>query len=132
MRGLSGKHTIVTGGAQGIGHAVVERLHEEGVEVVVFDVDGRKGADLALIPGVTLELCDVGAENDVAAATRRVVERHGGVDILVNNAGLMAYYDALHDGRGGLGAAVGGRSEGRLAVRQSAVPAMQARGEGAS
>jgi 2-hydroxycyclohexanecarboxyl-CoA dehydrogenase len=70
MRGLKGKTAIVTGGAAGIGAAIVERLREEGTKVVVFDLNGDPKVDITDYEAV---------KKAVAAA--------GPVDILVNNAG---------------------------------------------
>ncbi len=70
MRGLKGKTAIVTGGAAGIGAAIVERFRAEGTNVVIFDLNGEKKVDITDYEAV---------KNAVAAA--------GPVDILVNNAG---------------------------------------------
>src|SRR6185295_8804058 len=70
MRGLRGKTAIVTGGAAGIGAAIVERFKAEGVNVVVFDLKEKPAVDITDYEGVKAA---------VAAA--------GPVDILVNNAG---------------------------------------------
>lgn len=70
MRGLQGKTAIVTGGAAGIGAAIVERFKAEGTQVVVFDLKGEPGVDITDYEAV---------KKAVAAA--------GPVDILVNNAG---------------------------------------------
>jgi 2-hydroxycyclohexanecarboxyl-CoA dehydrogenase len=70
MRGLRGKTAIVTGGAAGIGAAIVERFQAEGTKVVVFDLNGDPKIDITDYEAV---------KKAVAAA--------GPVDILVNNAG---------------------------------------------
>ena len=70
MRGLRGKTAIVTGGAAGIGAAIVERFREEGTRVTVLDLNGEPAVDITDYAAV---------QNAVAAA--------GPVDILVNNAG---------------------------------------------
>jgi len=70
MKGLKGKTAIVTGGAAGIGAAIVERFKAEGTKVVVFDLKGSPSLDITDYEAV---------KKAVAAA--------GPVDILVNNAG---------------------------------------------
>ena len=42
MRGLKGKTAIVTGGAAGIGAAVVQRFKDEGVKTIVFDLKATR------------------------------------------------------------------------------------------
>jgi 2-hydroxycyclohexanecarboxyl-CoA dehydrogenase len=70
MKGLKGKTAIVTGGAAGIGAAIVERFREEGTKVVVFDLNGDPKVDITDY-----------------AAVQKAVAAAGPVDILVNNAG---------------------------------------------
>ena len=70
MRGLKGKTAIVTGGAAGIGAAIVRRFEEEGTKVVVFDLNGNPAVDITDYQQV-----------------RSAVDAAGPVDILVNNAG---------------------------------------------
>jgi 2-hydroxycyclohexanecarboxyl-CoA dehydrogenase len=70
MKGLHGKTAIVTGGAAGIGAAIVERFRAEGTKVVVFDLNGDPKVDIT----------DYDAVGKAVAAA-------GPVDILVNNAG---------------------------------------------
>ena len=75
---FSGKRAVVTGGAAGIGKAVIERLRAEGAEALAWDLDA--GAD-----GVSVDVSDPLA---VAAAAEETVARLGGLDILVCSAGI--------------------------------------------
>jgi 2-hydroxycyclohexanecarboxyl-CoA dehydrogenase len=70
MRGLKDKCAIVTGGAAGIGAALVQRFRDEGTRVEVFDLNGNPAVDITDYEAV-----------------RAAVARVGPVDILVNNAG---------------------------------------------
>jgi len=70
---------IVTGGASGIGAAVVSLLRERGDEVVVLDRDRTDG--------IQVDVTDAAA---VEAAVRDAAARLGGLDIVINNAGVGA------------------------------------------
>jgi NAD(P)-dependent dehydrogenase (short-subunit alcohol dehydrogenase family) len=82
---FTGLTAIVTGGAAGIGAAVVARLLEGGADVAVLDlrIDGADEAAFAV-------QADVADDASVRAAVAAVVERFGGIDIVVNNAGIGA------------------------------------------
>lgn len=86
---LEGKNAVVTGGAQGIGLAVSQRLAAEGSRVAVLDMD-PKAAAAALADsdarhmGIGCNIADSAAVDEAFAA---VVAAFGGVDIVVNNAG---------------------------------------------
>lgn len=86
---LGGKVALVTGGAQGIGEAIVRKLAEHGCKVVIGDVQEIKGQAVANNIGdaVTFHALDVTDPANWTAAIKQVVARHGGIDILVNNAG---------------------------------------------
>ena len=81
MFSLTGKIAIVTGGASGIGAAIVERFRAAGARVVIAD---RRFTDDA-----EFFRADVAREEDIFALLRWTSGRHGGVDILVNNAGIQ-------------------------------------------
>lgn len=88
-----GKVALVTGGAQGIGLAVAERLRRLGYSIVIGDVaSGRFDAALARLGGgnevLALEM-DVASEPSVALAFARVETRFGRLDVLVNSAGRL-------------------------------------------
>lgn len=89
---LKGKAVLVTGGANGIGRALVERLVAGGSTVGVFDLNQAALDKLAAdLPGVHCIACDVGNWEQVGASVNRFAELAGGkIDALVNNAGLVA------------------------------------------
>jgi len=97
MRGLKGKHVLITGGASGIGAATAERFLEEGSAVVVLDRDPRGLAnilkDSPKLAG-TVE-ADVSNLPQVQAAFEEAVKLMGGVDVLINNAGISIRHNFL-------------------------------------
>jgi NAD(P)-dependent dehydrogenase (short-subunit alcohol dehydrogenase family) len=86
---LNGRRAIVTGGASGIGEAIVRRFVAEGARVVVADVQEAAGEALAADLGVVFQRTDVTRAQDIEATVRRAVEEFGGIDAVVNNAGWV-------------------------------------------
>ena len=78
---LDGKHAVVTGGASGIGQAIVERLAEFGARVTVLDLNARDGFPFRIIP------TDVSSPESVADAFA-AIDEIAPVDILVCSAGI--------------------------------------------
>lgn len=91
------KVAIVTGAAGGIGAAIAARLHADGARVVIADLkpDAAEAAAAALVAKAGGEAigvaCDVGSEEQVAAAVAATITKFGRIDIVVNNAGLMTF-----------------------------------------
>jgi NAD(P)-dependent dehydrogenase (short-subunit alcohol dehydrogenase family) len=90
---VEGKVALVTGGASGIGEAVVELLAQEGATVVATDVDDLKGPEVvarttkAGRKAIFLEQ-DVTSEARWAEIVAEIERRYGRLDIMVSNAGI--------------------------------------------
>jgi 3-oxoacyl-[acyl-carrier protein] reductase len=80
---------VVTGGASGIGYAVVERLRRDGFRVSIWDMDAKALAEAkAVLPGIeTLEV-DIVEEAAVEAAAAETERRLGPIAALVHSAGI--------------------------------------------
>lgn len=87
---LNGHVAIVTGGAQGIGQAVVERLVASGAVVEIWDLDGDLAQETASQIGGTVfaRAVDVTKADAVMAAAKAAEAQHGPIDILVTSAGI--------------------------------------------
>jgi len=80
---------VVTGGAQGIGYAVAERLLEGGARVALWDRDeGALSEARARLGDVQTVLVDLTDRDAVAKATSRTQERFSQIDVLVHSAGI--------------------------------------------
>ena len=79
--------SIVTGGASGIGEAVVRRFIAEGAKVLIVDVNEDAGRALAdELDGASFLPLDVGEPANCDAMVRAAQQTFGRLDILVNNA----------------------------------------------
>lgn len=91
---LSGKTALVTGGARGIGRAIVETFCREGASVAFSDLNEVQGTQAAReleaqgYPVLFLRT-DVGVTAQVEDMAARTLARFGRIDILVNNAGIL-------------------------------------------
>ncbi len=95
MKFFKGKVAVVTGGASGLGRAMAFRFAEEGMKIVIGDIEKssleetvtafkQKGYD------VMGKLCNVAEAEDVEDLAKSTVEKFGAVDVLCNNAGVSA------------------------------------------
>ena len=89
MARIDGKVALVTGGASGLGEAIVRRFAAEGAKVVIADIDDEAGHALAREVGASTRFVhlDVSMEADWLAALAALNR----IDILVNNAGITTH-----------------------------------------
>lgn len=79
---------VITGGAQGIGYAVAQRMIENGATVVLWDFDAKRAEASAKKLGATAIHCDISDWDSVRAATKATESQFDRIDVLVNSAGL--------------------------------------------
>ena len=96
----SEKVAFVTGGAVGIGGAVCERLAQDGMTVIVADIDVEKASATAeRIRGAdgraVAQQLDVGSPESIARAFEQVSREYGRCDVLVNSAGIAKVFPFL-------------------------------------
>ena len=86
---LAGKVAVVTGGASGIGSAIVDAYATKGATVVVLD-RAMEGAQRKVSEGSAAAAieCDVTIEQSVVDAVSAVSAQFGRIDVLVNSAGV--------------------------------------------
>lgn len=135
---LSGQTAIVTGGAQGIGRAIVERLTAGGAAVAILDLehDVARAAAGEIDPTgkrVAAFRADVSDRESVATAVAAAVGRLGSLSILINNAGINTQRDRrpIHEyGEEDWTRILSVDLTGVFRVSRAAVPAMLAHGGG--
>jgi 3-oxoacyl-[acyl-carrier protein] reductase len=90
MQRFEGRCAVVTGGASGIGLAIVERLLAEGAHVAIWDIDGGKleafkSSQRDRVMTVTVDVADA---DGIARAAQETIRTLGKIDILVADAGI--------------------------------------------
>jgi NAD(P)-dependent dehydrogenase (short-subunit alcohol dehydrogenase family) len=97
MGRLNGEVVLVTGGASGLGKAVVERFVEEGARLAVLDRSADRLAELAaaLADKVVTVAGDVRSGADNQRAVEACVARFGKLDCAIGNAGIWDYSRSL-------------------------------------
>jgi 3-oxoacyl-[acyl-carrier protein] reductase len=89
---LNGRVAVVTGGAQGIGLAIAQRLLQSGARAILWDVDAqalnKAAGELSSLGQVDTRVVELTDDAAVAAACADAITKAGRIDILINNAGI--------------------------------------------
>lgn len=105
MERFKDKVAVVTGGAQGIGEAIANRLAGEGAAIGIFDIQSEKAQQVAdninsKGGNAAAFVADITTEKDVRQAAAGAENKFGKIDILVNNAGwskLVPFMDIKNE-----------------------------------
>lgn len=132
MTSLDNRVAIVTGGAGGMGHAVVKRFVEAGAQVVVTDIQEDAGRSLCSQLGEAVAFCphDVSRRQDWDAVIEFTQSRFGPADILVNNAGLLHYATIANMDEAAFDRLMAINVKGTFLGMQAVIPGMVAGGRG--
>ncbi|XP_073270357.1 uncharacterized protein [Primulina huaijiensis] len=139
-----GLSALVTGGATGIGRALVLALAQRGIFITVVDFSEEKGKEAASLAGTEVSKfhsnltftpvlfikCDVTDKNEIAAAFEKHVETYGGLDICINCAGIatpISFYTDETDGSKSWRRAIDVNLIGVIDCTRLAIQAMKAR-----
>jgi 3-oxoacyl-[acyl-carrier protein] reductase len=133
---LKGRVAIVTGGSRGIGRATVERLAEQGVDVIVNYVRDEAAAQEAVVAATQRGVRARAVKADVAQATeaeqliRETIEAFGRLDFLICNAGIWegAPVESMDEAQWDRVISI--NLKGTWAVCKAAVPHLKRQGSG--
>ena len=87
---LSAKVALVTGGAQGIGLAVANRMYQSGAHVIICDIDEKVAEEAVTnMPNKSsFHKIDITKPEIIEASIKKIISAFGSIDILVNSAGV--------------------------------------------
>ena len=89
--GTRERRVFVTGGASGIGKAIVETFCKEGFRVAFCDLDEKAGKETAQGTGAAFYPADVGNQTALEECMQQIFNEWGDIDILINNAGVSRF-----------------------------------------
>lgn len=134
---LTGKSTIITGAAGGIGLACAERFAKEGARLMIADVQASAGeAAAARLRGQGADVrfveADMGSKADVDNLVAETVSTYGRVDVLINNAAILRIAPCLEITEQDFDDSVRVNLKGYFLCAQAAAKQMVAQGGGGS
>jgi NAD(P)-dependent dehydrogenase (short-subunit alcohol dehydrogenase family) len=127
----AGRTALITGAAQGLGHAIALRLASEGYAVAVNDIAGdQRLMDLAAKTGGIAVPADIAHPDAAPAMVAQVTSQLGPVDVLVANAAAMAMSPFPDADAGEWWHQIDVNLTGHFRLIQAVVPGMRASGHG--
>ncbi len=129
---LKGRSVFITGGATGIGAALVEAFHGQSARVGFIDIDEAAGGALCeRLPGVWFAACDVRDAEALAASVRQARDALGPLAVLVNNVADDTRHEAAAMTPQAWRAALAVNLDPAFIAATAAYPMMKGAGRGA-
>lgn len=85
------RRVFITGGAGGIGKAIVKAFRAAGHRVAFCDKNEALGKETALQTGTKFYLVDVSDKDALENCERQIIEEWGDIDVIINNAGISQF-----------------------------------------
>lgn len=82
------KRVFITGGAHGLGQAMVEAFAAQGNKVAFCDINEAGGEDVAAATGTLFMPCDVCDKDALERCLQRLADEWGDIDVVINNVGV--------------------------------------------
>lgn len=127
MADLTGKVTLITAAAQGIGEASARAFAKAGARVIATDINAEKLKQLDSVPGITTRILDVLSTEAVNEAVREI----GRIDVLFNCAGIVHNGTLLEMSDSDLEFALDLNLWAQVRTIRAVLPQMLERGDGA-
>src|SRR4029453_3357417 len=94
MKRFENQVAVISGGAEGLGFGIAERLASEGCNIALFDINEKKltaSLEKIKVYGVKAEgyKVDISSDYEVERSIQFVVTNFGKIDIMVNSAGIV-------------------------------------------
>lgn len=128
---LEGKVAIITGGAQGLGEALTERLDAEGCKLVIADINIDAAAAIAgrMREAIAIK-ADVTKYAECEAMAQACLDNYGRIDLLVSNVGIVIAHSVEEFDPAQFAKVIDVNLNGYFNSVKAVVPAMKAQGGG--
>ena len=119
------KVIIITGGSDGLGKAIAERLvQNEENEIIILSNQEDKLTDTAIEINSNYQLCDVTDSKSVEAAVQVILSKYGKIDVLINNAGVWLAGDLTECNYDVISNCIDVNTKGPIYMTKAVLPSM--------
>jgi 3-oxoacyl-[acyl-carrier protein] reductase len=123
------KVILITGGTDGLGKAIAERLAKSD-NVIICSPSEERVRGISKLIGCEGIVCDAGNAESVAACVARVVKKYGRIDVLINNAGVWIQGPLTENDPERISDVVAVNLIGPMLMSRTVIPAMRNSGKG--